>query len=267
MAIFVHHGDKDGDVRKGELEAAMRAAVASLRSTDYATRRTATPPRRIGGASDRGTGYVHETPGTIIEVFNRGEWPGGPVMEIGIRHGDADRVILRMGHPTHVVTRSDRRRLANHIAILADAVASATPWDSTPAASGRVRRFDALCELAAIQASKEATVAPAPVVPIDCPGVMETPRQDFARRRDGMRLVVGSAFRASCVRRVGCVLVLKRRMEGDDPVHTLLPMRTYVTAGPRDALETLRAIEALPLPDGTGPLVEWRMPDQWGRVI
>lgn len=265
MGITVHH--QDGDVGRESLVAAMRAAVASLRSTDYATRRTSVPPRPVGGVSDRGAGYVHETPGTSVEVFNRGEWPGGPVMEIGIRRADADDVILRMGHPTHVVTRSDRRRLAGHISILADAVSSATPWDSTPAATRRIARFDALCELAAIQASSEILVAPAPVVPIDCPGVMETPRHDFARRRDKMRLVVSSAFRAICVKRIGCILVLSRKTEGDDPVHSLLPMRTYVDGGPRDALGTLRAMEALPLPDATGPLVEWRMPDEWGLVI
>ena len=267
MGVTVHHGNKDGDVRKDDLRDAMRVAAGSLKSDDYATRRIQVPTRRLGGSSDHGSGYVHVTGAVSVEVFNRGEWPGAPMLEILVRRPDARDAVLRMGHPAHLVVRRDRHRLGRHLDMLAAAVDEATPWDSTPAASRRVSRFDALCELVAIQAHGDHGAVVAPVTPIDCPGPMETRRNEFVRRRDDLRLVVSSEFRTQCVRRVGGILVLRRRVEGDDLVHTLLPLRRYVDARRRDPLEVLRAMEAMPLPDGTGPLVEWRMPDRWGTII
>jgi hypothetical protein len=262
----LHSSIEDERGIRAVAEGLMAAGIALGRS-DYSTRQISRPSRRLGGRADEGGGYVHDTPEASVEAFGRNDWAGGPRQEIVVRRKDHEDVFVMMPPTRHMTTRTDRRKLGEHLRYVARGVEYARAWDATAEDTAIVARFDALCELAAIEASGDGIGLKCPAVPIDCPGPFETRRSDFARRRDGAHLVVSSVFARICSRRIGPVLTIRGCREATGTSYLIDALRRYASPHERDAISVMRAIETMRLPEGTGPLVEWRIPDDRGVVI
>ena len=262
----LHSSIEDERGIRAVAEALMAAGIALGRS-DYSTRQISRPSRRLGGKADEGGGYVHDTAEASVEAFGRSDWGGSPRQEIVVRRDGHEDVYVMMPPTRHMTTRTDRRKLGEHLRYVARGVEYARAWDATAEDTAVVTRFDALCELAAIEASRDGTALKCPAVPIDCPGPFETRRSDFARRRDGAHLVVSSVFTRICSRRIGPVLTIQGCRDQSGTTHVINALRRYASPHERDAVSVMRAMETMRLPDDTGPLVEWRIPDDRGVVI
>lgn len=242
----------------GGLSEAFAAASRSLLSPASEKRPIRRPSRRVGYKEDAGTGYLHLADGIETEVFHREDYAARHVFEFTVRREGCDDAVLVTPPPRPLTAVRMTDRMARHFSRISSALTDTKAVEQDPESMAAVRRFDDLCGIAAAEAARDAYRFKAPTTPVECPGFFETLPQPFAIDREGRSLCVSPAFERLCRGTIGTLLVLRLEKGDGPPVHDLRPVTTYVGKDEPDPLDLLRTMERTRIPEGTGPLVDWR---------
>lgn len=241
----------------------MREVVGSTLAGDRPRQPIVTATRRLEQGRNFGSGYVVSSGRAVIEVFHR-DGMAEHLIEYRFCIGSDVRTLVT-APPRRLTILRDRALMTAHLLEIADALECSTTTDD-PTLAWRIDRFDALCALAAAQASQIAGREPHGGGPIhvvrpvatDCPGPLEPTTTRYAET-PATELATTSFFRRLCSSRAGPVLVHRvTEDDGGETIDDLRPLRCWTVADPVDPVSMLRMISDARLKSDDPPLVAWR---------